>query len=163
ALGIVRAVELDMPFIIVSGTIGDESAVAALKAGANDFVVKQNLARLVPAIERELRDAEVRRERREALQALQQAVRARDEFVAIASHELKTPLTSLQIQVQSLERTGREAPGLAVSDEKIQDKVRLLVRQTRRLASLIDALLDVTRITSGRIDLMREAVSLNDV
>ena len=56
----------DLPFIIVSGKIGEDTAVASLKAGANDYIMKDNLTRLNTAIERELRDAEVRRERRRA-------------------------------------------------------------------------------------------------
>jgi PAS domain S-box-containing protein len=63
ALALLHECELDLPFIIISGTIGEESAVAALKAGAHDFIVKGQLARLIPAIERELREAEVRRAR----------------------------------------------------------------------------------------------------
>ena len=66
ALELLKASGLDLPFIISSGTIGEETAVAALKAGANDFLVKGKFARLVPAIERELREAESRRERRRA-------------------------------------------------------------------------------------------------
>ena len=66
ALATLQASALDIPFIVVSGTIGEETAVAALKAGAHDFLVKGKLARLVPAIERELRDAETRRSHREA-------------------------------------------------------------------------------------------------
>lgn len=66
ALEVLKASGLDVPFIINSGTIGEESAVAALKAGANDFLVKGKFARLVPAIERELREAESRRERKRA-------------------------------------------------------------------------------------------------
>ena len=65
ALRTLKASGLDIPFIVVSGTIGEETAVTALKAGAHDFLVKGKLARLVPAIERELRDAETRRSRRE--------------------------------------------------------------------------------------------------
>jgi PAS domain S-box-containing protein len=61
ALALVRGRKLDVPFIIVSGAIGEETAVAAMKAGAHDFVMKGNLARLVPAIGRELREAEDRR------------------------------------------------------------------------------------------------------
>jgi len=57
---------LDLPFIIVSGQIGEDAAVAAMKAGAHDYLMKDNLARLNTAIERELKDAEVRRERRRA-------------------------------------------------------------------------------------------------
>ena len=61
---------IDLPFIIVSGTIGEETAVSALKAGAHDFLTKGRLSRLMPAIEREMRDAEERRKRREAEAAL---------------------------------------------------------------------------------------------
>ena len=63
----------DVPFIIVSGHIGEDAAVKAMKAGAHDFIAKDSLARLVPAIERELRDAEERRERRRAQEALREA------------------------------------------------------------------------------------------
>src|SRR5215203_282914 len=56
----------DLPFIIVSGQIGEDAAVAAMKAGAHDYLMKDNLARLNSAIERELREADVRRERRQA-------------------------------------------------------------------------------------------------
>ena len=61
---------VDLPFIIVSGRIGEDAAVSAMKAGAHDYIMKDNLARLNSAIERELGDAEVRRRRREAEAAL---------------------------------------------------------------------------------------------
>jgi two-component system cell cycle sensor histidine kinase/response regulator CckA len=60
ALSIVRARQVETPCIIVSGTVGEEHAVAALRSGAQDFVLKDNLSRLAPAIDRELRDSEVR-------------------------------------------------------------------------------------------------------
>jgi two-component system cell cycle sensor histidine kinase/response regulator CckA len=62
ALRILRERQLDLPFIIVSGTIGEEAAVEAMRAGAHDYVLKDKLARLVPAIERELRECVGRRE-----------------------------------------------------------------------------------------------------
>ena len=61
ALEVLKQSELDIPFIIVSGTVGEETAVAALKAGANDFLVKGQYSRLVPAVMRELSEAEGRR------------------------------------------------------------------------------------------------------
>ncbi len=64
ALEILRESGKDIPFIIVSGTIGEEIAVSAMKAGAGDYLMKNRLRRLVPAIERELAEAEVRRKRR---------------------------------------------------------------------------------------------------
>ena len=66
ALAVLKASGLDLPFIISSGTIGEEVAVSALKAGANDFLIKGKFTRLGSAIERELREAESRRERKRA-------------------------------------------------------------------------------------------------
>ncbi len=66
ALTIVRDRGLEVPFIFVSGTIGEEIAVEAMKDGADDYIIKNNLNRLIPAINRELRDADVRRERSKA-------------------------------------------------------------------------------------------------
>ena len=90
ALATMKEHELDLPFIIVSGKIGEDTAVEALKAGAHDFIVKGNLARLVPAIERELREAVVRRERKkanEALNKLSSAVEQTADAVIITSNE----------------------------------------------------------------------------
>src|SRR5260221_5394029 len=68
---LVRENGLDLPFIIVSGHITDTTAVAAMKAGAHDYVMKDNLARLAPAVQRELREAESRGARRMIDQKLQ--------------------------------------------------------------------------------------------
>ncbi len=73
ALAIARESEVEIPFIFVSGTIGEDVAVEAMKSGANDYVMKINLARLGPAIERELRDAEGRRGRRLAEERLRES------------------------------------------------------------------------------------------
>lgn len=70
ALDILKNSGFDLPFIVVSGKIGEDQAVAAMKAGAHDYVMKQNLSRLVPAIEREIRESGERRMRREAEVAL---------------------------------------------------------------------------------------------
>jgi PAS domain S-box-containing protein len=73
ALAVLRETGQDLPFIIVSGTAGEEAALKALKAGAHDFMPKTRLARLVPAIERELRDVQTKRERTLAYDALRQS------------------------------------------------------------------------------------------
>jgi sigma-B regulation protein RsbU (phosphoserine phosphatase) len=66
ALQMVQEHGLDLPFIIVSGKIGEETAVELMKAGAHDYIIKGNLARLAPAIEREMQEAETRRRRKAA-------------------------------------------------------------------------------------------------
>jgi PAS domain S-box-containing protein len=71
ALKLLREKGLEVPFIVVSGTYGEEAAVDMMKAGANDYIVKNNLSRLVPAIERELEVAQTRRARARAEEAMQ--------------------------------------------------------------------------------------------
>lgn len=66
ALELLHTTKKDIPFIIVSGTIGEDRAVMAMKQGAHDYILKGNLKRLLPAVERELREALVRQERRQA-------------------------------------------------------------------------------------------------
>jgi signal transduction histidine kinase len=81
------------------------------------------------------------------------AVRLREDFLSIAGHELKTPLTALQLQARSLERGAR-------GDERTLEKLRVVVRQGHRLTKLVDQLLDVSRITGGKLSLDREEVDL---
>ncbi len=75
ALALLQKSGRDLPFILVSGTIGEETAVAAMRAGAHDYVMKDNLTRLVPAVRRELQEAGVRRARRQAEAALRESER----------------------------------------------------------------------------------------
>jgi diguanylate cyclase (GGDEF)-like protein/PAS domain S-box-containing protein len=72
ALQVLREQNRETPFILVSGTVGEEIAVEAMRSGANDYIMKDNLTRLVPAIERELRESRERSDRRRAEEALYQ-------------------------------------------------------------------------------------------
>ncbi len=288
ALQEVRRARLDVPFIIVSGCIGEEVAVEAMKAGAQDYFRKDNLKRLGEAVRRELADAAVRREHARALEALQHAeeryrlivenvqdhaifmldeegrvaswnggaaritgyteaevlgqhyalffqvgdradrkpdeelarardhgvseaedwrvtkdggrfwascsvntindgkrlrgysvvfrdstkrkellddlrlaVQARDEFLSIASHELKTPLASIVLQVGALQRF-IDGKAEAIPVPTLEPKVKVLSRQIDRLILLVDNLLDVTLITSGRLLLSRSRTDFRE-
>ncbi len=90
ALELLRSRAIDIPFIIVSGKMGEDTAVEAMKAGAHDYILKGNLARMVPAIHRELEEAETRRQRRRAeqeLRTLKQAIETIPIGVTISDSE----------------------------------------------------------------------------
>ena len=93
------------------------------------------------------------------LEELREAVRARDEFLAIASHELRTPITTLTLQVDGLTRALHEQiPGAL--PEKMARRLEVTQRQVDRLGALVATLIDVSRITSGRVQLTRELADL---
>ena len=99
ALEIMRDSGLEIPFLVVSGTIGEEEAANLMKAGAHDLVLKGNLARLVPAIERELGEAETRRERKRAEEALRRKTTFLEllQSAAVAANEASTFEKAVQI------------------------------------------------------------------
>jgi signal transduction histidine kinase len=92
---------------------------------------------------------------------LHEAVRVRDEFLSIASHELKTPLAALTLQLQSLER--QLARGTPLTSERLAAGLKIAGRQVDRLAKLVEQLLAVTRIGNGRLVLEREPVDLEQL
>ena len=137
ALEIVTASGLDLPFIIVSGTIGEDVAVQCLKAGAHDFLVKGKLARLVPALERELRDAELRRERRR----MQEQLVLSDRMVSVGTlaagvaHEINNPLAAVIANLEYLDvelaRLGEEAAAQAAAEQGLGAVVSELTEPLR--------------------------------
>ncbi|QZZ54548.1 CHASE domain-containing protein [Myxococcus xanthus] len=89
------------------------------------------------------------------------AVQVRDDFLSIAAHELRTPLTNLKLQLQLLYRQLRREEALDV--EKLAQRVLSCERQTSRLATLVDSLLDVSRLARGRMELNLEPVDLDEL
>lgn len=86
-------------------------------------------------------------------QQAQAAIRIRDEFLSIASHELKTPLTPLKMQVQMLLKLLKDRPIAELPQEKVSRMLKVSERQVEKLSELVDDLLDVARITNGKLSL----------
>jgi len=84
ALNLVKEMKIDIPFIVISGTIGEALAVEAMRAGAHDYLIKTNLARLVPVIEREINEADNRRARR----AAEESVRLQSAALQVAANAI---------------------------------------------------------------------------
>jgi PAS domain S-box-containing protein len=118
ALAVLKESGLDLPFIIVSGSIGEEIAVALMKAGAHDYVMKDRIARLVPAVQRELGEADARRERKREEQArvrLLAMLDATPGFVGYADAK--------DTQILYINTAGRKMIGVQAEEDVTQFKI----------------------------------------
>src|SRR6266852_154570 len=119
AMKILRERRIEAPFIFVSGTIGEDTAIAALKSGAQDYVIKGNLKRLVPAIRRELREVDERQQRKR----LEAQVRVLQRFEAIGrlaagiAHDFNNVIGAI---MGWAEIGSRESPPGSVSGKRFQ-------------------------------------------
>ena len=123
ALKLLQEYELDLPFIIVSGKIGEDTAVEAMKAGAHDYLVKGKLARLIPAVERELKEAVLRQEYRQA--------QARLRYLAYYD-----TLTKLPNQTLFLEYLGRAISHTKEKKHGVQKYCAVLLLSIDRFCSI---------------------------
>jgi len=164
ALEVFQEAQLDIPFVVISGSIGEDIAVAAMRAGVHDYVMKDKLTRLGAAVERELRDAAGRRERRrmelERVALLEREAQARAEaerqavelaranadlerFTFAASHDLQEPLRMVGIYTQLLLR--RLGPELQDQAELAQ-YAEYIRQGVKRMETLTRDLVDYARV-----------------
>jgi two-component system, cell cycle sensor histidine kinase and response regulator CckA len=151
ALKLLRQTESEVPFIFVSGTMGEEAAVAALKDGAQDYVMKINLKRLVPAVQRELRELEERRERKR----LERQVQQLQKFEAIGrlaggiAHDFNNAIGAIMGWADLALQEAQ--PGT-----RLEERLQKISAQARRTAGLTSQLLAFARqqvLQPRRIDL----------
>ena len=157
----------DMSVILMSHTTGHHETLAGLEAGADDFLVKPFSGReLLVRVQTRLELTAMRRrnaQQEEALASLQRTLKARDEFLSAASHELRTPITTLSLQTDgllSLPGAGTNGDRRVVTDERMLRRLTAIRRQVIRLNQLVDQLLDVSRLIEGRLELRPEPVDL---
>ena len=169
-----------IPFIIVSGTIGEDAAVSAMRLGAADYLLKDRLARLGPAVSHALEQSRLRRDHaradeeiRELNRDLENRVRERtleltlakeraeasdhfkSEFLANMSHELRTPLNAI-IGFAELMHRGKVGPVSAEHQEYLGD----ILTSSKHLLQLINDVLDLAKVESGKMEFRPEPVDL---
>ena len=136
------------PVILLTGSMGDQTAVQCLKAGASDYVLKENLARLPHAVKLALRDADTERRRRQAettlkdyAEQLQRTNLELQEFLSIASHDMQEPLRKIRLFIGRL-----QAQLAGVSDLGVRHSMARIDAGAARMAAIIEALVSYSQI-----------------
>lgn len=156
ALSLLRERGLSIPFIVVTGAVSEEVVVECMRQGAADYLLKDRLGRLGPAVERALTEQRQREAQARAEEAMR---RARDEFLSSVAHDLKTPLVAIQGMTQLTQRQLRhiESP----ETEQAAERLEAVVTAARRMAGLVDEMLDLTQLQMGRaLELDRREMDL---
>jgi signal transduction histidine kinase len=161
--GLISAIRADertraLPVILLSARAGEEARIEGLGAGADDYLVKPFSAReLVARVASQLELARLRRATEAALaqseRELREADRRKDEFLALLAHELRNPLAPIRTGLELIRRSG-DTP------QSVRRVRSMMERQVNQMVRLIDDLLDVSRITSGKIILQRAPTPL---
>ncbi len=164
ALKVVQERYPDVPFIFVSGVIGEDAAIEALKQGATDYVLKQKLSRLVPAVNRALHEAENQRKRKKAeealveLEILKQVDGLRSEIIGNVSHELRTPLGMILFMISALQKED-----LNLDAETRSRFMKDIEHETLKLQEIVDSLLDISRFQDGKFVLNYEKIDFRQL
>lgn len=161
---------VNTPFILVTGSLGDEKAVECLKQGVADYVLKDRLARLPIAIRRALEEQRLKSEQAQTQEVLRRqnleleeknrrieaANRMKSEFLANMSHELRSPLNGI-IGFTELLYDGK----LGAIPAKPREFLNRIHRSAKHLLELINGVLDLSKIEAGRMELRAEWVGLS--
>ncbi len=148
ALRIFKSRNLDIPFILVSGTVGEDLAVDIMKGGADDYMMKSALNRLGPAVKRELEEMQVRVEKKQAQQELiiaklaaEESSRVKSSLLANMSHEFRTPMNGILGFTEILSTT--------ITDESQKGMANHILTSAKRLMRTLNSIMTFAQLDSG--------------
>lgn len=141
ALQIAKVHSHDTPFVLFSDGVGEEAVADLMKAGIDDIVLKSRPERLLPVTRRILREYDSRDKEARAQKAASDAFAAKEQMLAIVSHDIKNPLSAIQLEAQMLLRSAERA-GKSLLSEEVKIQGARILKTTERMKTLISDLLD---------------------
>jgi signal transduction histidine kinase len=140
SLKMIRKYSEHVPFIVVSGLVGEESVAQMMKEGVDDFVIKSKLERICPVVKRAIRENEIRKRETQAKKIAEKAMLAKEEMIAIVYHDIKNPLAAIQLDAQMLEQLSYKTPDQETMED-LRLEARRILRTVNRLKNLVSDML----------------------
>lgn len=159
ALECVKLHSPELPFILFTESIGEEMVADMMKAGIEDVVLKSRPERLYPVVNRILREHETRDKEARAQKMASEALAAKEQMLAIVSHDIKNPLSAIQLEAQMLLRAA-ERSGKSVLAEEVKIQAHRILKTTDRMKILISDLLDKNKSKNGLSRVIKHNVNV---
>jgi signal transduction histidine kinase/CheY-like chemotaxis protein len=159
ALAVLRAEAAETPLVLVTDGVGEEVVVDMVKAGVEDVVLRSNLERLSNVVRRIRREHDTREKEARAHRLAHEALAAKEQMLAIVSHDIKNPLSAIQLEAQMLLRASDRA-GKSVLAEEVKIQANRILKTTDRMKVLISDLLDKNKSENGLSRVHRQTVSI---
>lgn len=159
ALDCVKQLSPEVPLILVTDCIGEETVADMMKAGVEDVVLKSRLERLAPVVKRILREHDTKDKEAKAHKIAHEAFAAKEQMLAIVSHDIKNPLSAIQLEAQMLLRAV-ERSGKSVLAEEVKIQANRILKTTDRMKILISDLLDKNKSENGLSQVTKHNISI---
>jgi signal transduction histidine kinase/ActR/RegA family two-component response regulator len=152
----------NIPLVLVTNGIGEEKVADMMKAGIEDYVSKSRLDRLNLVIKKITREKEVREKEAKARELAQKALAAKEQMLAIVSHDIKNPLSAINLQAQMLLRSAERSENKDINFlSDVRTQAKRILNTTEKLKNLIVDLLDRSKSENGLSILNKEKIKLN--
>jgi signal transduction histidine kinase len=162
ALTLTKKFHPELPFILFSNGIGEEEVADMINAGAEDVVLLARAHRLVQVVRRILRESEIKENEVKANKITHEAYAAREQMLAIVTHDIKNPLSAIQLEAQMLLKVA-DRHGKNVLAEEVKIQANRILKTTDRLKGLIADLLDKNKSEDGLASLKKTECDISRI